>query len=451
MNVHILGIGGTFMAGIALLARAAGHTVTGSDSALYPPMSTQLAEVGIEVADGFRVANLEPAPDEVVIGNALSRGNPEVEAVLDRGLAYTSGPAWLADNVLAGRQVLAVAGTHGKTTTASMLTHILRRAGYDPGWLIGGVAHNLGVSAALGGGRCFVVEADEYDTAFFDKRSKFIHYRPSICVLNNLEFDHADIFDNLEAIKRQFHQLVRVVPGSGHLVVNADEPELANVLDRGCWTPVARFNTETDWSARLDTETGAWQVSQATRVLADERWTLTGAHTASNALAAVVAADAAGVAPTASAQALADFHGVKRRLEYLGCAGGVSVTDDFAHHPTAIEATLAALADKPGTGRLIAVLQPASNAMRAGVHGDKLAASLTRADAVFVFADGLDWSVEATLGRAGLPYVDAATTVDALVMAVAAFVRPADHVVVLSNAGFDNFQQRLLGQLENNA
>lgn len=436
------------MAGVARLARAAGHVVTGSDQVLYPPMSTQLDAAGIEVADGFSRANLEPTPDQVVIGNALSRGNPEVEAVLDAGLAYTSGPAWLADNVLAGRWVLAVAGTHGKTTTASMLAHILRTAGYQPGWLIGGVAHDLEVSAALGDGDCFVVEADEYDTAFFDKRSKFIHYRPDICVLNNLEFDHADIFDDMEAIRRQFNQLIRVVPGNGRLIVNALDTELSDVLGRGCWTSVEWFNAETGWRTAVETDASQWCIDNEASRCASGRWTLTGDHSASNALAATAAANAVGVVPQTAVDALADFSGVTRRLEFLGSVNGVRVIDDFAHHPTAIEATLAALQPESRSGRLVAVLQPASNSMRAGVHGARLATSLARADAVFVLAAGLEWSVEATLGDAGLAFVDRATDVETLVASVAAFVRSGDCVVVLSNAGFDNFQNRLLAQLE---
>ncbi len=436
------------MAGIALLARAMGHTVRGSDGPLYPPMSTQLTEAGIEVTVGYEPANLEPLPDEVVIGNALSRGNPEVEAVLNTGLRYTSGPAWLADNVLAGRQVLAVAGTHGKTTTASMLATIMRRAGADPGWLIGGIAHDLGVSAALGTDRCFVIEADEYDTAFFDKRSKFVHYRPEICVLNNLEFDHADIFDDLEDIRRQFHHLVRVVPGRGHLVVNADDPELQDVLDRGCWTPVDWFNSESGWSISVDLPAQHWTIHHDGVSCAEGPWQLPGAHSASNALAAIVAAHAAGVDPQASVDALAGFHGVKRRLELLGSAGGVTVIDDFAHHPTAIEATLKALRAESKPGRLIAVLHPASNTMRAGCHGARLGSSLSRADAVFVYAGQTDWSVEATLGDSGLAHLESAATVEALIAAVVDFVRPEDRVVVLSNAGFEGFQQRLLARLD---
>ncbi|RJS92261.1 UDP-N-acetylmuramate:L-alanyl-gamma-D-glutamyl-meso-diaminopimelate ligase [Salinisphaera sp. Q1T1-3] len=448
MHVHILGIGGTFMAGVAMLARAAGHTVTGSDTGLYPPMSTQLAEAGIEVMDGYAASHLKPAPDQVVIGNAMSRGNPAVEYALDAGLTYVSGPQWLAENVLAGRHVIAVAGTHGKTTTTSMLAHILRETGHAPGFLVGGIAADLGVSAALGEGEAFVVEADEYDTAFFDKRSKFVHYRPRTLILNNLEFDHADIFIDLAAIQRQFHHLLRTVPGTGCIVHNAQEPALDEVIAMGCWSPTVSFNEAAGWHALADTPD--WQrlhIHHGSHAIGALDWSQRGAHNAANACAAIAAAAHVGVAPEAAITALSGFSGVKRRLELRGRPGDIALYDDFAHHPTAIRTTLAGLAPTPADhGRLLVVFEPRSNTMRAGVHEATLADSFAQADRVFAYDHALAWDLSAVLGSLGNRLV-ARSSVDSLVEAVAAEARPGDTVVVMSNGGFEGIHDKLLARL----
>jgi len=451
MHIHIAGIGGTFMGGLALLARALGHRVTGSDAGLYPPMSTQLAAQGIEVADGYDPRHLEPVPDEVIIGNALSRGNALVEAVLARDLPYRSGPAWLAEHVLRGRHVLAVAGTHGKTTTASLLAWMLERAGLEPGFLIGGVPENFGISARLGAGRLFVVEADEYDTAFFDKRSKFVHYRPRTLVLNNIEFDHADIFPDLEAIKRQFHHLLRTVPGNGRVIANADDPVVAEVLARGCWTPVESFTlaqNAADWRAASDDP--GWRrftVHHGGAVAGEAHSSLTGRHNAANALAALAAAHHAGVAPAAAAAALAEFRSARRRLQLLGAPGGIHVYDDFAHHPTAIRVTLEAGRVLAGRGRLVAVLEPRSNTMRMGVHRGELAAVLAGADAAYLYQPpDMDWDVAEVVDRLdgrGQRYTD----IEGLVAALARDLRPGDHVVIMSNGAFGGIHARLLERL----
>ena len=447
MHVHILGIGGTFMAGVALLARAAGHRVTGSDAGLYPPMSTQLADAGIEVMDGYAAAHLDPAPDQVVIGNAMTRGNPAVEHTLDAGLAYTSGPQWLAENVLRGRWVLAVAGTHGKTTTASMLAHILQHAGLAPGFLIGGIAPDLGRSAAMGSSDFFVVEADEYDTAFFDKRAKFVHYRPRTLVLNNLEFDHADIFDDLEAIKRQFHHLVRTVPAGGQIVHNAAEPALDDVLARGCWTPTVAFNGDAGWQAEAMTAAGdRLRIRLDGADVGELAWSLGGAHNRDNALAALAAARHVGVAPEVGIEALSAFSGVRRRLELRGTPGGIAVYDDFAHHPTAIRTTLDGLRAGARDGRILVVFEPRSNTMRRGVHADTLAASFERADAVYVYAADIDWDADAVFAGLG-DRVTLADDIDHLVAAVVAAAAPGDTVVVMSNGGFGGIHERLLDAL----
>jgi len=453
MHVHILGIGGTFMAGVALLARAAGHRVTGSDAGVYPPMSTQLRDAGIDVMEGYDTAHLQPAPDQVVIGNAMSRGNAAVEYVLDAGLAYTSGPQWLAENVLAGRWVLAVAGTHGKTTTSSMLAHILQYAGMAPGYLIGGIAADLGQSAAMGESDFFVVEADEYDTAFFDKRSKFVHYRPRTVILNNLEFDHADIFDDLEAIKRQFHHLVRTVPASGQIIHPANDAGLDDVLARGCWTPTVSVDGQNaDWHAQvLSADCRRLCIFLAGTAVGELRWQLTGEHNRANALAALAAARHVGVTPEVGIEALACFAGVKRRMELRGTPGGISVYDDFAHHPTAIRSTLAGLRaamPRASGGRVLAVFEPRSNTMRRGVHAKTLAASFADADQVFVYDADLDWDARAlfdTLGDAALCRDD----LNELVAAVAAEARAGDAVVVMSNGGFGGVHGLLLEALAN--
>lgn len=445
-HIHILGICGTFMAGIALLARSEGYRVTGSDEAAWPPMSTQLREAGIEVMSGYDPAHLAPVPDCVVIGNVLSRGNAEVEAVLNQGLDYVSGPEWLARHVLHGRWVLAVAGTHGKTTTTSMLAWILEYAGLGPGFLIGGVARDFGISARIGTSPFFVVEADEYDTAFFDKRSKFVHYRPRTLVLNNLEFDHADIFPDLAAIERQFHHLVRTVPGNGRIVVNARDANLARVLEQGCWTPQERFLDPGGWRAVREGQA-------ATVYLGDDRqgelrWELPGDYNLANALAAIAAARHAGVPPHVALEALAAFQGVKRRLELCGSVNDIRLYDDFAHHPTAVAATLAGLkAAEPG--RVLVVLEPRSNTMRMGVHRESLAGALSGADLAFVYRpENLEWDLDAALSPLGAR-AEVFSDLDTLVTATVSAARPGDRIVVMSNGGFGGVHGKLLKRLGN--
>ena len=486
MHVHILGICGTFMGGIAALAREAGHRVTGADQHVYPPMSAQLAALGIELTAGWDPAQLTPAPDVVVIGNVLSRGNPVVEAVLDQGLPYSSGPEWLAAHVLRDRWVLAVAGTHGKTTTASLLAFMLEHAGLAPGFLIGGIPANFGVSARLGGVAArpgdlarpagaaaaawapapFVVEADEYDTAFFDKRAKFVHYRPRTAILNNLEFDHADIYPDVASIRRMFHQLVRTVPGRGLLVVNGADAELAATLAMGCWTPVERFGRVASaggtaaaadaadaadaatWRVRaLAPDWSEFEVLAAGRVVGRARWDLIGAHNAENALAALLAARHAGVAPEVALAALASFRNVRRRMEVRGCVRGVTVYDDFAHHPTAIASTLEGLRQRVGAARILAVLEPRSATMRLGHHRDTLAGSLAAADRVFLYRPpDLGWDIAPVLAPLGARAC-ALGEVDALAAAIAREARSGDHVLVMSNGGFGGLHERLLARL----
>jgi UDP-N-acetylmuramate: L-alanyl-gamma-D-glutamyl-meso-diaminopimelate ligase len=446
MRLHILGICGTFMGGVAALARELGLTVEGSDANVYPPMSTQLGALGIRLMDGYAAAHLQPAPDLVVVGNAMTRGNPAVEYMLDARLRYVSGPQWLGETVLAGREVLAVAGTHGKTTTTSLLAHLLESADMAPGFLIGGVPGNFGVSARLGAGRPFVIEADEYDTAFFDKRSKFVHYRPRIAILNNLEYDHADIFPDVAAIQRQFHHLVRTVPGNGRLIVNAHDERLAEVLAMGCWTPVETFGIgRGDWRAELvEADGSAFAVHRGGERLGDVRWPLLGNHSVMNALAALAAATAAGADPRALLPAFARFESVKRRMEVVGEAGGVRVYDDFAHHPTAIATTLAGLRAKVGKARILVALEPRSNSMRQGAHADALAPSLADADAVvFLHRPELPWDAHrVTDALAGRGHT--APGVDALLAALRAEARPGDHVVFMSNGGFENAPRRFV-------
>ncbi len=448
MHLHILGICGTFMGGVALLARELGHRVTGSDANVYPPMSTQLEAAGIELMQGYDAAHLDPAPDVVVVGNAMKRGIPAVEHMLDAGLPYVSGPEWLAEHLLPGRHVLAVSGTHGKTSTASMLAWILEEAGLAPGFLIGGVPRDFGVSARLGVGNCFVVEADEYDTAFFDKRSKFVHYRPRTLIINNLEFDHADIFDDLAMIQRQFHHLVRTVPGSGLIVYPHGEPAVDAVLAMGVWTPTQSTGDGGDWTAHWLVEDGsAFQVQGPNGAEAEVRWTQTGAHNVQNALSATAAAAHVGVAPEDAAAALSRFGGVKRRMELRGEVGGVHVYDDFAHHPTAIATTLEGLRRRVGDARIIAVLEPRSNTMRLGVHAGALANSLDAADLVQVYVPAdLDWDACAALAPLG-ERLRVATAVEQIVAAVGSDARAGDHVLVMSNGGFDGIHQRLLDAL----
>jgi UDP-N-acetylmuramate: L-alanyl-gamma-D-glutamyl-meso-diaminopimelate ligase len=450
--VHILGIAGTFMGGVAAIARAAGFRVTGSDLNVYPPMSDQLAALGIDFIQGYGAEQLDVQPDVVVVGNALSRGSPVVEAMLDRGMAYTSGPQWLAEQVLKHQHVLAVAGTHGKTTTASMLAFILEHAGRAPGFLIGGVPSNFESTARLGSGEYFVIEADEYDTAFFDKRAKFVHYRPRTAILNNLEYDHADIYPDVASIRRQFNQLLRTVPAAGRVVQNGDDAELGAVIAAGCWTPREEFSlrrADADWSAApaAGSSSGEFTVLRAGRAVAQVRWPLLGEHNIMNALAAIAAADHVGVPPERAALALGKFLGVKRRMEVRGVVGGITVYDDFAHHPTAIEATLKGLRARLPHARIIAVLEPRSNTMKLGVHREQLAPALGAADAAWFFnTPGLGWdlptAVAALGGRARF-----AATVDALVQGIADEARAGDQVLVMSNGGFGGLHAKLLTEL----
>jgi UDP-N-acetylmuramate: L-alanyl-gamma-D-glutamyl-meso-diaminopimelate ligase len=455
MHVHILGICGTFMGGVAALARAAGHRVSGSDRNVYPPMSTQLSALGIELHEGYDAAQLSPRPDVLLVGNVMTRGMPVIEAMLDRDLPYLSGPAWLADEVLRERWVLAVAGTHGKTTTTSLLAWILEDAGREPGFLIGGVAQNFGISARLGGTPLFVIEADEYDTAFFDKRAKFVHYHPRTLVLNNLEYDHADIYPDLAAIERQFQHLVRTIPGSGRILCHAGEASLARVLAAGCWTPVETFgglagpDTAADWTLRAaaGADFSRFEVLHAGERVGELHWGLIGAHNADNALAAIAAAHHAGVAPERAIQALGRFRGVARRLQQIGEQAGVRIYDDFAHHPTAISATLQALRRRVGAARIVAVLEPRSATMRLGVHQTTLAASLSAADAVWLYAPAdLGWDAHAAVAPLGAR-ARVATQLDALLAQLAAELRPGDHVLIMSNGGFGGLPVRLLQAL----
>jgi len=447
MHIHILGICGTFMGGIALLAREMGHEVSGSDANVYPPMSTQLEEQGIRLMEGYDPAHLDPEPDMVVIGNALSRGNPMVEYVLNRGLPYTSGPQWLSEHILQGRWVLGVAGTHGKTTTASMLAWILEYAKLKPGFLIGGIPQNFGLSARAGDAPFFVVEADEYDTAFFDKRSKFVHYRPRTLVINNLEFDHADIFPDLAAIQRQFHHLVRTVPGEGLILHPHDEPKVDEVLEMGCWTPTESFDHGAGyWQARLIEADGSrFEVLLDDELQGEVAWSLIGDHNVNNALAAIAAARHAGVPVEHAIAGLSAFVNVKRRMEVRGEVGGVTVYDDFAHHPTAITTTLAGLRRQVGEARIIALLEPRSNTMRMGVHKEQLAASVAEADVVYFFQPpDLGWDLKAVAEQAGAHiYAD----IDALVAEVCGQARPGDHILVMSNGAFGGIHQKLLDRL----
>ncbi|MBP3974443.1 UDP-N-acetylmuramate:L-alanyl-gamma-D-glutamyl-meso-diaminopimelate ligase [Pseudoxanthomonas spadix] len=450
-KLHILGIAGTFMGGVAALARELGHTVEGSDQAIYPPMSTQLEQLGIALAQGYLPQNVSPDCDAVIIGNALSRGNAAVEAVLSDGRRYTSGAQWLSDAVLPGRTTLAVAGTHGKTTTTTILTYLLQAAGRAPGFLIGGVAEDFGVSARLGQGAEFVVEADEYDTAFFDKRSKFVHYRPRVAILNNLEYDHADIFPDVAAIQRQFHHLVRTVPGNGRLIVNGADAHLDQVLAMGCWTPVERFGFDAslDWSARLLSADGsAFAVLKNGVELGQVHWPLVGRHNVLNGLAALAAASAVGVEIASVMPALAHFRSVKRRLEVIGTHGGVTVYDDFAHHPTAIAATLEGLRAKLGDARIVVAMEPRSNSMRLGAHADALAPSLAGADAVvFLHRPELAWDAGKVIAQVRGDARAVADT-DALIAALRALVRSGDQVVFMSNGGFDGAPRRFLAALQ---
>jgi UDP-N-acetylmuramate: L-alanyl-gamma-D-glutamyl-meso-diaminopimelate ligase len=454
MHIHILGICGTFMGGLAALAREAGHRVTGCDANVYPPMSDQLRALGIELIEGYGADQLALRPDMFVIGNVVTRGNALMEAVLEAGAAYTSGPQWLSDHVLQGRHVLAVAGTHGKTTTTAMLAWILDQAGLEPGFLVGGVPLNFGVSARLGdaapgANAPFVIEADEYDTAFFDKRSKFVHYRPRTAILNNLEFDHADIFPDLAAIETQFHHLVRTVPASGRLVVNARDEALQRVLERGCWSEVQRFGARKEepgaWRSRGEPQ--AFDLLRGAMKVARVEWPLLGEHNQLNALAAIAAAEHLGVPPEQAAATLARFENVKRRLELRGEAGGVKVYDDFAHHPTAIRTTVNGLRRKVGAERILAVFEPRSNTMKLGTMKAQLPWALEEADLSFCQQGNLGWDAREALAPMGAQ-AQVSDTIDALVAAVVKAAKPGDHVLCMSNGGFGGIHAKLLSALE---
>ncbi|MBY0266376.1 MAG: UDP-N-acetylmuramate:L-alanyl-gamma-D-glutamyl-meso-diaminopimelate ligase [Burkholderiales bacterium] len=446
MHIHILGICGTFMGGLAVLAREAGHKVTGCDANVYPPMSTQLEAQGIELIEGFKPEQLELNPDVFVIGNVVSRGNPLMEAILERGLPYVSGPQWLRENVLQGRWVLAVAGTHGKTTTSSMLAWILEHAGMNPGFLIGGVPQNFGVSARLTETPFFVIEADEYDTAFFDKRSKFVHYAPRTAVLNNLEYDHADIFPDLAAIETQFHHLVRTIPANGLIVANGAEAALGRVLQRGAWTPVQHFGGDGEWQAGEPVDSGAFEVFHQGASRGHVLWELLGAHNRMNALAAIAAARHAGVPVAGAVDALGQFRNVRRRMEVRGTVRGVTVYDDFAHHPTAIDTTIAGLRRKAGAARILAVIEPRSNTMKLGVMKAALPGSLQDADRVYCYSGGLGWDAAEALAPLGAKAA-VHQELDALVAAIVGEAKPGDHVLVMSNGGFGGIHARLLEKL----
>lgn len=448
MHIHILGICGTFMGSLAVLAKELGHRVTGSDANVYPPMSTQLEAQGIELMQGYDPAHLQPEPDLVVVGNALSRGNPAVEYVLNKGLPYVSGPQWLADHVLQGRWVLAAAGTHGKTTTSSMLAWVLEHAGMSPGFLIGGVPQNFGISARLGDTPFFVVEADEYDSAFFDKRSKFVHYRPRTAILNNLEFDHADIFPDLAAIERQFHHLVRTVPGDGLIIHPQGEAALVRVIEMGCWTPVQTTGDGGQWQARLLSEDGSrFEVIFNGQPEGVVDWQLTGLHNVANALATLAAARHVGVLPKQGTEALGEFRSVKRRMEKVAEVAGVTLFDDFAHHPTAIATTLDGLRKQVGDAPIIAIIEPRSNSMKLGAHRDGLAESAAQADAVFWYAPpNLGWDLAGTVAGA-TNATQVCDSLEAIIEGVKAQVRPGTKVVVMSNGGFGGLHGKLAAAL----
>ena len=456
MHIHILGVCGTFMGSLAQLAKALGHRVTGSDANVYPPMSTQLEQAGIELMQGFDPVHLQPAPDLVVIGNAMSRGNPAVEYVLAQGISYTSGPQWLRDYVLPGKWVLAVAGTHGKTTTSSMLAWILEYAGMAPGYLIGGVTKNFPSSARLGETPFFVVEADEYDSAFFDKRSKFVHYNARTVILNNLEFDHADIFPDLAAIQKQFHHLVRTVPNNGLLISPQDDAALNEVLAMGCWTPQQKFSvdgdTSVEWRAELLEKDGsAFAVFHEGTAVAQVRWAQTGLHNVNNGLAAMIAARHVGVTPEISAKALEQFAGVKRRMECLADIHSVKVYDDFAHHPTAIKTTLAGLRAKVGSQKIIAVIEPRSNTMRMGVHKDALNQACTDADDVLWYQPpNVDWAMDEVVNKSPVP-AKLVHDLDELIHCAISLSEADTHIVIMSNGGFGGVHQKMIEQLKKHA
>jgi UDP-N-acetylmuramate: L-alanyl-gamma-D-glutamyl-meso-diaminopimelate ligase len=452
MHIHILGICGTFMGGIALLAREHGVQVSGSDANVYPPMSTQLSGQGIALKEGYEAAHLDPEPDCVVIGNAMSRGNPAIEYTLNKGLSYTSGPQWLYEQVLQDRWVLAVAGTHGKTSTASILAWILEYAGLSPGFLIGGVPLNFGISARLGSGPFFVVEADEYDTAFFDKRSKFVHYHPRTLILNNLEFDHADIFPDLAAIQTQFHHLLRTVPGNGLIITNDSDANLDAVLERGCWTPVERVSLQAGaalWQGHKQTEDGrCFDILLDGKHMGTVNWGQLGDHSVHNALAAIAAARHAGVPLAQAIEALSEFRGVRRRLEVRGEVNGITVYDDFAHHPTAIATTLQGLRRRVGDARILLLLEPRSNTMRMGVHRGALAASMQSADCIWLHQPAdIDWSFSEEMDSSKVP-VAIKGTIEGITADVVQQARPGDHILIMSNGAFGGVHEKLLKALQ---
>ncbi|MFW5444300.1 MAG: UDP-N-acetylmuramate:L-alanyl-gamma-D-glutamyl-meso-diaminopimelate ligase [Methylococcaceae bacterium] len=448
-HIHILGICGTFMGGLALIARELGYQVSGSDQNVYPPMSTQLEEQGIQLMNGYKAENLDCKPDLIVIGNAMSRGNVEVEAVLNRGLKYISGPQWLSEHVLQDKWVLGVAGTHGKTTTSSMLAWILEHQGFNSGFLIGGIPLNFGLSARLGESDFFVIEADEYDSAFFDKRSKFVHYRPRTAILNNLEFDHADIFDDLDAIKKQFHHLVRTIPGDGLIIAPKADNNISDVLKMGCWTPVSKtaINKDAPWQAMLVKADGSqFKVLCEGEEQGMVEWSLTGEHNVNNAIAAIVAAKHIGILPIDAINALKKFRNVKRRMEVIANINGITIYDDFAHHPTAIQTTLDGLRKQVGTEQIIAIVEPRSNTMRMGIHSKSLAESLNLADSAIIFQpENLDWDLSELQKYAD--NIEICTTLDAIINKLKKKATGNSHFVLMSNGGFGGIYQRLINEL----
>ena len=447
MHVHILGICGSFMGGIAAIAKSLGHKVTGSDKNVYPPMSTQLEALGIELTEGYCESQFDPAPDMVVIGNAMSRGNPAVEYVLNRNLPYTSGPQWLLDNLLKDRWVIGLSGTHGKTTTSSMVAWILEHAGLNPGYLIGGVPENFGVSARVGESPFFVIEADEYDSAFFDKRSKFVHYRPKTLVINNLEFDHADIFADLGAIQTQFHHLVRMVPENGLILTPNSTPAIEDMLKKGCWS--SRQSLGKEWHAELLKKDGSeFNVLHNGVIVGTVAWSLLGQHNVDNALMAIAAAHHAGVTLPDAIEALSFFKNVKRRMEVKGEVNNITLYDDFAHHPTAIATTLDGLRKKVGNARILAVLEPRSNTMKMGVHKDTLANSWQKADKVYLYEpEGMDWSLVDSVAHSNAP-THCFRDVEKIVQGVCNVAQPGDHILVMSNGGFEGIHGRILDALK---
>ncbi|MHA3105314.1 UDP-N-acetylmuramate:L-alanyl-gamma-D-glutamyl-meso-diaminopimelate ligase [Acinetobacter sp. ANC 3791] len=452
MHLHILGICGTFMGSLALLARDLGHTVTGSDQNVYPPMSTQLENAGITLMQGYDRSHLQPHPDLVIVGNAMKRGIDAVEYMLNAGLPYISGPQFLADHVLQGKHVLGVAGTHGKTTTTTMLAWVLDQAGLNPGFLIGGVPLGFSQSARLGGGKYFCVEADEYDSAFFDKRSKFVHYHPKTAILNNLEFDHADIFDDLAAIQKQFHHLVRTIPSEGRIIAPITETNIDTVLEMGCWTPVVRTslsaNEQAELSAELVSADGShFKVLQHGELKAEVQWNMTGQHSVANALATIAAAEHVGVSIEQACAALSCFGGVKRRMELLDTVHGIEVYDDFAHHPTAIETTLDGARKRLGERKLWAIIEPRSNTMRMGSHKDQLAQSARLADAVIWYQpEGLDWDLQPVVDAAPNHAV-VARSLEQIITTICQQAGEGDAVVIMSNGGFGGLHQKLIAAL----